>query len=899
MEHYRILKLLGKGAMGEVYLAEDTRLKRSVALKVLAAELRREEEIFRRFKIEAEAAARLNHPNIATLYTIEEIDEHWVIAMEYIDGVPLKERISEAGLDLETFFEWFLPLAEALAHAHERNVIHRDIKPGNIMISRENGPKILDFGLARIHREKEGDPSNPAGEQSLTQIGTIMGSPAYMSPEQAAGAKMDQRTDIFSFGIVMYEALTGKKPFKGRSFQEIITSVLRDEPVAITSLRPDIPYLLAHIIAKALQKDLRKRYQTVQDIVNDLRAAKKDRALQINREEFPAEVVAGTAGSIQPVNRKSSWHWLLIIGLLLAAGVLGGLLWRTNTAPTAPSGQRIFKIPMEGASSSVAGGGPAISPDGQMIAYVQGDRLRLMNLTSGQWSLVQDTSSVEGQPFWSPDSRYLCYFTNMGRTIRKLTIKDSQSVTLCDISAQGYAGAGSWSGRGEIIFDLWGGDWTRGLGLLKVSQEGGSPQTLLPPDPEKGETYQAPWFLPESRGLLYVKVFANGQSELMVKSDGIDRSLVKRTEGLIFYPIYCPPGYLLYQAGVADHNSIWAVPFSLIRLETTGEPFLVAENAAWPSVSADGTLAFMSDPPFEQQLVWLSRNGQLLSTVGPALSGTQIGGLALRADQAKVAMDGFDTGFEEIWLVDIARGARSRLTYSGARDAEATWSPDGKQLVYASERDGLSDLFIQNADPGAQAEKIVGGGGDKYNPSWSSDGRFLAYEQLSAKTKRDLWYLPLNPGSKSAGASAAGQPVLFLQTPFDETMPQISPDGRWIAFMSDISGRWEVYVRPFPEGSGEWQISVRGGGYPCWSGRGDELFFVEGDLLMSAKVHTRPEIKVDLPVKLFKWKHLGLYFSRRFQPNTDGARFLVVQENSQDTPLLNIVENWRKGITAK
>lgn len=454
ISHYRIVKLLGKGAMGEVYLAEDTRLKRSVALKVLRGHLREDPDSFRRFKVEAEAVARLNHPSIATLYTVEEVDDQWVIAMEYLEGLSLKDRIPDEGLDLEVFFDWFLPLAEALAHAHERGVTHRDIKPGNITITVENTPKILDFGLARIRSGGVETGEIPV-EETLTQVGTIMGSPAYMSPEQAAGGKTDHRTDIFSFGIVMYEALTGKRPFKGQTIEELITSILRDQPAPVAALRPGLPRLLGHVVNKTLQKDLRKRYQTVQDVVNDLRVAK----LECDQEQTAgddAETVR-ISGKVSPRLHPPNRRLQVLFGvcLVLVGGLLGWFLAREKPH-TLEEACRVYRIPLEGVSSPVTGGGPAISPDGRTIAYVQDERLWLMDLGTGQSTEVPDAATVEEQPFWSPDSRHVGYFVNMGRTIKRVSVKDGQSVTLCDLSALGYGSSATWGSQGDIVFDLWG-----------------------------------------------------------------------------------------------------------------------------------------------------------------------------------------------------------------------------------------------------------------------------------------------------------------------------------------------------------------------------------------------------------------------------------------------------------
>jgi len=893
ISHYRILKLLGKGAMGVVYLAEDIRLKRPLALKVLSCDLRGQPESLRRFRIEAEAVARLNHPNIATLYTVEEVDGQFLIALEYVEGESLKDLIPETGLDLEVFFDWFLPLSEALAHAHERGITHRDIKPANIMVTKGGEPKILDFGLARIQGKDCDQAEGGSGEESLTQIGTIMGTPAYMSPEQAVGKRVDHRTDIFSFGILMYEAITGGRPFKGQTVQEIITSILKDQQDAVSSLKPGIPYLLNHIVAKALQKDLRKRYQTVHDMVNDLRVAKAEWEDQEVSGESALE--KHVAKSLPGKTDWSKWRMLMASGacLLLLGALCGWLLVNQKTVTTEQI-RRVYRIPMGGEASPITGGGPSISPDGRMIAYVQDERLWILDLGTGQSMQVHDAVQVEQQPFWSPDSLNVGYLTDMGRTIRKALVKSGQSATICNISSLGYASSASWGNQGDIVFDLWGSDWTRGLGLLRVPQDGGDPQPLLQFDPLKGEAYQAPYYLPNGEALLWVTVHADGSSELVVRSGGVSRSLVKCPRERIFYPVYCSSGYLIYQKGLANEYGIWAVPFSLLRLETTGDPFLIAQSGAWPSVSLDGTLTYMSEPLGKQQLVWLNRKGEVLSGIGPSLTGTQIGGVALSPQQTRVAIDAFEKSYEDIWIIDIERGTDTRLTYTLSRDAEAAWSPDGARIAFSSERDGMSDLFLQPLDGGARPEVLVKGRADKSNPHWSRDGRFLVYEMLGTKTNRDIWYLPTMPKGAQTAETWVQEPVLFLQTPFDEAVPQISPDSRYLAYMSNVSGRWEVYARPFPDGVGEWQVSVRGGAYPRWSSHGEELFFVEGETLMAAKVFYKPNFRVDVPQKLFQWNHLGLYFTRRYDISADGQRFVAVQETSEGKRYLNVIENWHK-----
>lgn len=898
ISHYRIVKLLGKGAMGVVYLAEDTRLNRLLALKVLSADLRQQPDCLQRFRIEAEAVARLNHPHIATLYTVDEIEGQFAIAMEYVEGVPLDRVIPKTGLDLETFFNLFVPLAEALVHAHEKGVTHRDIKPGNILVTREHGPKILDFGIARIRSPRTGGTDADACGEDLTVVGTIMGSPAYMSPEQASGQRVDSRTDLFSLGIVMYEALTGERPFKGRGVHDTLSSILKDDPKPVGAVKPYIPYLLGHVVTKALQKDVRGRYQTMQDLVNDLRVARQD----LRQTRLPWEAHAHADAPNRVARGRAfparTWGASLGAGLLVLATVFGWVFLREKPRGLDPK-HRLYRIPIEGVPSPIMGGGASVSPDGQMVTVVQEEGLWVMDLNTGGLTQIPGAPGVEGQPVWSPDGRYLAYLTNMGRTLRKVSVRDGQSTTLCDVSDQGYASAATWGGNGSIVFDLWGGDWTRGLGLLRVSQEGGRPEAILRFDATQGKGYQAPHELPDGRGLLFVSVLPDGTSEILVKTADATRSLLKIQEERVFYPVYCASGHLLFQRGLANDYGIWAVPFSLDRLETTGEAFLVARNGVWPSVSREGTLAYVSEPPTKQQLVWVDRKGEILSTVGPPLAGVQVGGIALSPDQGRVALDAFDRSFEDTWLIDIGRGTRTRLTFSSSRDADVAWAPDGSRIAFASERQGMSDLFVQAVDPSARAEVLAQGAGDKFNPHWSGDGRFVAYEMVAGKSKRDLWYLPVLSKEERSAARLEQSSVPFLQTPFDEAAPQISPDGRTLAYMSDASGQWEVYVRSFPDGVGEWQVSQGGGAYPRWGGRGGELFYVKGDTLMAARITREPAFKVALPERLFDWKHLGIYFTRRYDAGASGQRFLVVQEVSEGKRFLNISENWHRAFASR
>ncbi len=888
--HYQILRELGKGSMGVVYLAKDTRLKRRVALKVLSQDLRENQDSLRRFQIEAEAAAKLNHPNIATIYAVEKVNGQYFIAMEYLEGESLKGLIPKDGLQLDVFLEWFIPLSEALAHAREKGIIHRDIKPGNIMITRENCPKILDFGLARIHRRDTQDADASAPDAGMTQIGTIMGSPAYMSPEQATGKRVDQRTDIFSFGVVMYEALTGKKPFKGQTIQELITSLLKDDPQAVTVTKPGLPYLLGYVITKALQKDLRKRYQTALDLLNDLGAVKRD--VDANVMLVDNRTATGTE---KAAKAKSTRKWpvqLLSSVIFLALGVAAG--WFLSGRSPAPIEKtlRIFEIQTEGVLTPATDRGASISPNGKMIAYVENSRLFVRDLDKKERREIPNTQGAAGQPFWSADSEFVGYFSDLGRAINKVRALGGPSTVVCDISGRGFTKAATWGSDGKIVFDVWGGDLTSGRDLYKVDARGGEPEPLLLSEPANGEYYQTPQFLPHGKGLLFAIVHPDSSCELVVKSGDSRKTIVQHRGERIAFPVYCTSGHILYQRGWINNISVWAVPFSLSKLKATGEPFQIAQDSGWPSVSSDGTLVYISDPQVSEQLVWLDRSGQVLGTIGPPLPGTEIGGVSLSADGSKVAIDAFDKTFEDIWIIDVMHGTKKRLTYDNARDGEPTWAPGGDRIAYVSDLNGLSDIFVKTLDPRVNSKPLVGGVADKFSPDWSKDGKYLAFHMRAVETKHDIWYLAMDAAAKNKPTGAHAEFVPFLQSPFEDALPQLSPDSRFVAYMSNVSGPWEIYLRPFPSGTVEWQVSLNGGMYPRWNGKGDELFYVEGDTLMAAKVGAGSRPKIGIPKKLFEWKQLGLSIINRYDVSSDGQRFVGVTNIGEGAASILIVEHW-------
>ena len=880
--HYHILKKLGQGGMGEVYLAEDTRLKRQVAIKVLPESLRENPERLARFRREAEAAAKLNHLNIATIYSIEEADGQTFITMEYVEGKSLSSCIPSDGMDLDTFFDTFMPLADALAHAHGYGRIHRDLKPGNIMIAEDGTPKILDFGLARIidpdrvhvaYEETETTPEidseaptvtmEPADRQplqSLTQGGQLMGTPWYMSPEQAEREETDARTDIFSFGVVMYEALTGQKPFEGKTLESIIGRILTEEPQPVSQLKPITPHTLWWTVRMCLRKNRDNRTQSAHELYTDLR-------------EVQQEVQAGTV-LVDASLRKSVSFWrqpIAIVMLVLALVIGGGAIWFLKPmSQVAETPLRKFQIPLAGVPLPYDV--PAISPDGRIVAYTQNGRLWVRYLDRTDSRQVGDKEDAQN-PFWSPRSDLIGY--QAGTSLWKVSAQGGPSTRLCELPAGEFYGA-TWNADGTVIFQ-------QGMyqGLFTISSQGGEPRVVMFPDTTREESLIGfPHFLPDGQTELLVVWKGEGNTEFVVQSGETRRTLIKYADEVGGWPVFSPTGHILYQRGFNISKGIWAFPFSLSSLTRTGEPFLVAQDGSLPSVSSDGTLVYRStNTGGMQQLVWVDRNGQVLGPIGQPQNG--IGFPDLSPDGKQVAVAGMDQGAWRIWIHEVDRDIKTPLTLDDG-NLEPTWSPNGDRIVFTKPGKGL---WIITIDGTGIPQRLVNKGS---NATWSQDGRYLVAHRWGRDISRDVWYLPM---------TGEGEPRPVIQSRYHDAVPVLSPDSRYLAYVSNRSGRNEVYVVRFPEGTGRVQVSGNGGMYPRWNGRGDELFYVEGNTMMVATVETRDDFRVVETRSLFSGEDVGAIlhdgganFLPSYDVTSDGQRFVVVQ--NEETPNITVVQNW-------
>jgi serine/threonine protein kinase len=674
--HYKIIRQLGKGGMGEVYLAEDTRLDRQVAIKVLPDALRSDPERLARFRREAKAAASLNHPSIATIHSIEEADNPagepvLFIVMEYVDGETLAERIPSDGMDLDISFDTFIPLADALAHAHQQGRVHRDIKPANIMVAKDGTPMILDFGLARImpimepedvdtqaatRTMDENEQKPPSDPSAMSPGPKLMGTPQYMSPEQAESQELDQRTDIFSFGVVMYEALTGRKAFEGKSRQSLLASIIKADPEPVTAIKPVMPYQLWQVIDRSLRKERTARTQTAYELYHDLKGVQKDveagMVLVDASTIQPPEPEPVEPEQISPVGMSFLRQPLALISILLIAAVSALSSWYIKPAPQQPL--RKFQWPIETLTRTT------ISPDGTKVAYVSDDRLWIRDLDRMESREVQDSEKIGfGILSWAPASDFLIY--RAGRELRRSSVQGGPSLTLAkniDIYPT------TWRPDGMLILTQ---NIEGRLILTTVSSQGGEPEVMMAPDSTQGEKgLGAPLVLPDGHTLVFL-VFNQNESDALVVQDGDERRVLVLTNSdeLLGYPFYAPSGHILYERGDGrdrrgSNRDIWALPFDPDTRQATGDPFIVAQQAFSPSVSEDGTLVYATSSGSTQQLVWVDREGKVTGTIGQPLEGMVRPSLS--PDSRQVAVRASVQGNNDIWVYDTQRGTATRLT---------------------------------------------------------------------------------------------------------------------------------------------------------------------------------------------------------------------------------------------
>ncbi len=841
MGPYEILDAIGAGGMGEVYRARDTRLDRTVAIKILPAHLSSDPVRKQRFEREAKTISSLNHPHICVLHDVGQQDGIDYLVMECVEGETLAKRLEKGALPLEQVLKYGMQIADALDKAHRSGVVHRDLKPGNIMLT-PTGAKLLDFGLAKPTAPLSSAATLTAATRNspVTEQGTIVGTFQYMSPEQVEGKELDGRSDIFSLGAVLYEMLTGQRAFEGKSQFSVASAILEKEPAPISAMKPMTPPTLDHAIRRCLAKDPEERWQTARDLMLELK--------------WIAEG-GSQAGAAAPVVSRGKFRermaWSLA-GLLTVGVAVLAFVYFPRRMP-APLAQVRFQISPPENVNVVPGSPFTISPDGRQLAfYATGsDRVQRLWVHSmdslGARSLAGSESASYAPLFWSPDSRFIAFYD--AGALKKIDISGGQAETLCDLT--GVAIGGSWNRDGEIIFG------SNGGGLMRVPANGGRPSAVTTLDASRNELYHAfPSFLPDGRHFIYER-FSSLPANSGIFVGSLDAKPgeqdSKRLLAIDFWVAYETPsdpglGRLIY----TREGSLMTQPFDARRLELVGEQTALDadHNVYLFAISDNGVLVYRTGGDRSTQLNWIDRQGKVLGTAGEPSDNRS---LALSPDGTRAAVSRFGERGPGMWVIDFARGTNARFTLDSSSSAYASWSPDGKRIIFASNREGGTMNLYQKLANGAQGEELLLKSSEDKNPtSWSRDGRFLLYSATDPKTKADLWVLPLNGDKK---------PTPFLQTEFNEQDGRFSPDGRWVAYTSDESGRNEIYVRRFalgsggaaPDAGGKTLISTGGGVGPRWRADGKELFYVAADgKVMAVEITNNAVFRAGVPRELFQ-----------------------------------------------
>jgi Tol biopolymer transport system component len=870
--HYRITAKLGEGGMGAVYRATDTKLNRDVAIKVLPASLAENADRLARFSRESQILASLNHPNIASIYGVEER----ALVMELVEGPTLAERIAAGPVRLDEALGIAWQIADALEYAHEKGIVHRDIKPANVKVTPEGRVKVLDFGLAAVlqgavYASAATDATDsPTLTISPTRAGMILGTAAYMSPEQARGTAVDQRADIWAFGLVLYEMLTGRAAFAGETVSDVLAAVMKEEPnldAVPASVRP--------ALARCLSKDRRARWASIGDV----------RWVFENR--MPAAAL--------PSHDRKAAVCVAIVAIVVAAAALWAP-WRS----AAPPGEVVrFQI----AQPEGAAPGFALSPDGRKLVYFAAgpdgvSRLwvhAMDSLESRPLQGTEVTGSGVGPLFWSPDSRWVAY-SDSGK-LKKFDITGGPPQTLCSLS--GTAVGGAWNREGVILFGSTAGP------LMRVLAAGGVASPAVTLNSARKERYHLlPAFLPDGRHFLYLR------NSSLPENNGIfvgsldtrpDQQSTRRVAVSQYGAGFVPNGKSSELLLLRD-GTLFAQPFDLTKLDVTGEPVPVADDVGWYlaaglfSASSNGTLIYRRAAGGSLQFTLFDRKGKPSGTAGDA--GEFPSAPAFSPDgklAAVIRRDGqFPANMANLWLLDLVRDAATKFTFDTSLDLSPVWSPNGSQIVFSSRREGIYNLYRKPANSTREEEPLLKSDLPKYPMSWSRDGRFLLYRVDDPKTKGDLWVLP-DPG----GAAGSRQPMMFQGTEANEAAGTFSPDSRWIAYQSDESGRPEVYVREFllssdgtPQATAKRQISNGGGIAPSWRSDGEELIYlsVNHKTVVSATVSTEPAFSAEQPNVLFQFP-----FAPTIAPaiSPDGKRFLAAMPAQQRGPEpFNVVLNF-------
>jgi Tol biopolymer transport system component/predicted Ser/Thr protein kinase len=867
LAHYEISAKIGEGGMGEVYRARDSKLEREVALKILPRELSGDRERAARFEREARTLASLQHPNIASIYDYQEADGVRFLAMELVEGEELAERLDRGPLPVDEALRIALQIATGMEAAHESGIMHRDLKPANVKIAADGTVKILDFGLARAWSGDPGEDQNPTLSPTITaamtQAGTILGTAAYMSPEQARGRAVDKRSDIWAFGVMLYEMLTGNRLYDGETVTDILGAIVHSRP-DLDQLPPKVPGRVRELLERCLTSEL------------------PDRLRDIGEARI---ILSSPGGAERAVARstRSNPVWIASTGVLIVVALVLAFGWFTRPGSRPTVVQAAFQIPEGHAmvSTGLRGGAPRVSPDGQSIVFLaQYEGRQQIWVRALEEREARPVPGTEGahRPFWSPDGRSIGFFTN--GQLRRIATSGGAPLTIAPAS---NGRGGVWLESGQIIFAP-----TPNSALFVVPAAGGQPRQITNPE---SRSHREPRWLPVEGRFLYLDNVGGGEWVMWVGSlDGDEPIQLGRSSGGVEYA----DGHLLFLQG----RTLVAQPFDLDRMQLTGEPAPLAEHVIRDpnfgigtfSASPGGTLCYQAGSLEGGQIVWINRDG------------TRLGAQGKRAeyDEVSISPDGTTLatiindidGKSDIWLIDIETDARRRFTFSAdnepVRRAEARWAPDGEFLVYALESDSSTAVTMKRVDGTSSEQTLFEIPGENLWPyDVSNDGQWVVFGRQMADGKEDLFII---------STTGEGEARALFETPYDEWPGTISPNQRWLAVDSDETGRREVYVIPFPEGTGRWQVSRDSGRFPQWATGGDEIFFISlAGAMMVVPVDTEASVfRASEPAELFEFQGspggLGSY-----DVHPDGSRFAIVEQSAQFAPI-SLFLNWNKAL---
>ena len=878
--------------MGEVYRARDTRLDREVAIKLLPAAMASDSDRLQRFAQEARATSALNHPNILTIYDIGTHEEKPFIVAELLNGSELRELLNDGPLTSRKALDYAQQVAQGLAAAHEKGIVHRDLKPENLFVTHDGRVKILDFGLAKLRPLRNAVLSSEIETQKqITDPGTVMGTVGYMSPEQVRGHEVDHRSDIFSFGSILYEMLSGQRAFRRETMAETMTAILKEEPAELIESNAKVNPQLDKIVRRCLEKQPARRFQAASDLGFALEA--------VSGSTSASEVQSSSSGALpDPPARllsreRMSWA---VGGLAVGALVFGIVFWlltsrSTTGATTSRAVSRMTINLPDGEPLALAKFGPlgigrtsmALSPDGSKLVFaVDHNGKSELYLRAFDQFDARTISGTDGayNPFFSPDGQSLGFFS--GNKLKKLSLQGGEPITLCEARIPHGA---TWGPDDTIVFAD-----SEGVNLSRVSASGGKPE-ILSRGKDRNDRAFYPEFLPGGKAVLFsIKGFHNpdyGVIALLSLATGERRVLLEGATN----PHYAPSGHLVF----ARSGAIMAVPFDLSRLEVTGAPVTLIEGvrieewgAAQFALSSDGTLVYATGGrAWIGNLTWVDHEGNSKPLPAPAQA---YGPLTLSPDGQRVALTVVGAT-SDVYVYDLTRNAFNRFTTEGW-NYRPVWTPDGKRIIYQrGAAQNQSQIVSQLADGSGGDEVLSTNDAAQWPSTLSSDGKVLTFQQNDPETGMDLYILPLD-GDR--------QPYSWLKTKFNEWGSAISRDGKWIAYTSDESGQYEVYVRPFSGSGGKRQISVAGGEEVTWSPDGHSLFYREGQRWMSVAVKTQPDFSAETPKAMFEGPYLNVP-GVSYDVAPDGQRFMMLEESVKQPPTtrLNVVLNWFEELTQR